>query len=87
MDAETENKIQEAEGKWIDIKNQYKNLQLHMVGKLQTNKSKKAVKLFDYIHSVDNAKRVLHPRAKENKGVDLVLARFEGLRRVHFPSC
>ena len=51
-----ENKIQEAEGKWSDIKNKYKNLQLHMLGKLQSNKAKKAVKLFDYIHSLDNAK-------------------------------
>ncbi len=51
-----ENKIQEAESKWFDVKNKYKNLQLHMVGKLQSNKAKKAVKLFDYIHSLDNAK-------------------------------
>ena len=51
-----ENKIQEAESKWLDVKNKYKNLQLHMVGKLQTNKAKKAVKLFDYIHSLDNLK-------------------------------
>ena len=51
-----ENKIQEAENKWHDIKSEYKNLQLHMLGKLQTNKAKKAVKLFDYIHSLDNAK-------------------------------
>ena len=51
-----ENKIQEAESKWSDIKNKYKDLQLHMVGKLQTNKAKKAVKLFDYIHSLDNLK-------------------------------
>ena len=51
-----ENKIQEAEKKWISIKNTYKNLQLHMLGKLQSNKAKKAVKLFDYIHSLDNAK-------------------------------
>ena len=49
-----ENKIQEAENKWIDIKRRYKDLQLHMVGKLQVNKTKKAVKLFDYIHSLDN---------------------------------
>ena len=49
-----ENKIQEAENKWDDIKKRYKNLHLHMVGKLQTNKAKKAVKLFDYIHSLDN---------------------------------
>ena len=49
-----ENKLQEAENKWTDTKNSYKNLQLHMVGKLQSNKAKKAVKLFDYIHSLDN---------------------------------
>ena len=51
-----ENKIQEAESKWLNVKNKYKNLQLHMLGKLQSNKAKKAVKLFDYIHSLDNAK-------------------------------
>ena len=54
-----ENKIQEAEDKWTEIKNQYKNLQLHMIGKLQTNKAKKAVKLFDYIHSLDNERLAL----------------------------
>ena len=54
-----ENKIQEAEEKWTEIKNNYKNVQLHMVGKLQTNKTKKAVKLFDYIHSLDNEKLAL----------------------------
>ena len=51
-----ENKIQEAEAKWNNIKNNYKNIKLHMVGKLQSNKAKKAVNLFDYIHSLDNAK-------------------------------
>ena len=51
-----ENKIQEAEDKWNEAKNHYKNLKLHMIGKLQTNKVKKAVKLFDYIHSLDNDK-------------------------------
>ena len=51
-----ENKIQEAESKWLAIKNKYKDLQLHMLGKLQSNKAKKAVKLFDYIHSLDNVK-------------------------------
>ena len=54
-----ENKIQEAENKWVDIKNRYKDLQLHMVGKLQSNKAKKAIKLFDYIHSLDNDKLAL----------------------------
>ena len=51
-----ENKIQEAENKWIDIKKEYVNLKLHMIGKLQSNKAKKAVQLFDYIHSLDNVK-------------------------------
>ena len=54
-----ENKIQEAESKWGEVKNHYNNFQLHMVGKLQTNKAKKAVKLFDYIHSLDNDKLAL----------------------------
>ena len=51
-----ENKIQEAEKKWIPIKNKFKHLKLHMVGSLQSNKAKKAVKLFDYIHSLDSYK-------------------------------
>ena len=51
-----ENKIQEAESKWLNVRNKYKNLKLHMVGKLQSNKAKKAIGLFDYIHSLDNAK-------------------------------
>ena len=51
-----ENKIQEAENKWSQTRNEYPKLQLHMLGKLQTNKAKKAVKLFDYIHSLDSFK-------------------------------
>jgi len=51
-----ENKVQEAEAKWKEIKKKYDNLKLHMVGKLQSNKVKKAVEIFDYIHSVDNQK-------------------------------
>ena len=54
-----ENKIQEAESKWIGVKKQFSNLQLHMVGKLQTIKVKKAVKIFDYIHSLENSKLAL----------------------------
>jgi len=54
-----ENKIQEAEDKWSEIKKNYKKLQLHMVGKLQTNKVKKAVKLFDYVHSLDSERLAL----------------------------
>ena len=51
-----ENKVQEALAKWSELKKINKNLKLHMVGKLQSNKAKDAVKLFDYIHSVDNQK-------------------------------
>jgi len=51
-----ENKIQEAEIKWITLKKDFKNVKLHMVGKLQSNKVKKAVQLFDFIHSLDNIK-------------------------------
>ena len=51
-----ENKVQEALTKWSDQKKINQSLQLHMIGKLQTNKAKDAVKLFDYIHSVDNQK-------------------------------
>ncbi len=51
-----ENKVQEAEVKWSQIKKENLNLKLHMIGKLQTNKAKKAVKIFDFIHSVDSQK-------------------------------
>ena len=44
------NKVQEAEEKWSHVKNKYTNLKLHMLGKLQTNKAKKAITLFDYIN-------------------------------------
>ena len=71
-----ENKIQEAENKWINTKNRYKDLQLHMIGKLQTNKAKKAIKLFDYIHSLDNDKLALklsHHEKELNKKVKLFI--------------
>ncbi len=51
-----ENKVQEALAKWSDQKKNNHNLKLHMIGKLQSNKAKDAVRLFDYIHSVDNQK-------------------------------
>jgi len=51
-----ENKVQEALTKWSEQKKINQNLKLHMIGKLQTNKAKDAVKLFDYIHSLDNQK-------------------------------
>ncbi len=53
-----ENKVQEAIDKWTEIKTQKPDLRLHMIGKLQTNKVKLAVRLFDYIHSVDSIKLV-----------------------------
>jgi len=51
-----ENKVQEADVKWSQIKKQKSNLKLHMIGRLQSNKAKKAVEIFDYIHSVDSQK-------------------------------
>ena len=51
-----ENKVQEADIKWKDIKKERKNLKLHLVGKLQSNKAKRAVEIFDYIHSLDSQK-------------------------------
>ena len=51
-----ENKVQEAVAKWSDQKKVNAHLRLHMIGKLQSNKAKDAVKLFDYIHSLDNQK-------------------------------
>ena len=51
-----ENKVQEAIDKWTEIKEKKPDIRLHMIGRLQTNKVKFAVKLFDYIHSVDSEK-------------------------------
>jgi len=51
-----ENKVQEAQFKWTNLKKNKPNINLHMIGKLQSNKAKEAVKLFDYIHSLDNQK-------------------------------
>tara|TARA_B100002051_G_C16551998_1_gene543081 strand:+ start:116 stop:766 length:651 start_codon:yes stop_codon:yes gene_type:complete len=51
-----ENKVQEAITKWSEVKKRNKNLKLHMIGKLQSNKAKDAVKLFDFIHSLDSKK-------------------------------
>jgi len=51
-----ENKVQEAVSKWQDIKKDYENIKLHLIGKLQTNKVKYILPLFDYIHSLDNLK-------------------------------
>ncbi|MDC0418473.1 YggS family pyridoxal phosphate-dependent enzyme [Pelagibacteraceae bacterium] len=51
-----ENKVQEARSKWEEVKKKNPNINLHMIGKLQSNKAKDAVNLFDYIHSLDNQK-------------------------------
>ena len=51
-----ENKVQEAVEKWTEVKKKNPKIQLHMIGKLQTNKVKFAVQIFDYIHSVDSEK-------------------------------
>ena len=51
-----ENKVQEAKQKWSELKDSLKGLELHLIGGLQSNKSKEAVQLFDYIHSVDSMK-------------------------------
>ena len=64
-----ENKVQEAIEKWTEIKNQNKNIHLHLIGKLQTNKVKFAVKIFDYIHSLDNeklARKIAEEQGKQN---------------------
>ena len=62
-----ENKVQEALEKWTEIKQTNSEIKLHMVGKLQTNKVKFAVKLFDYIHSVDNKKLANKIAIEQNK--------------------
>mgnify|MGYP001257640689 CR=1 FL=1 len=62
-----ENKVQEAEKKWKELKKTINNLSLHMIGRLQSNKAKKAVEIFDYIHSLDSEKLAneLSKRQKE----------------------
>ena len=65
-----ENKVQEALEKWTDIKNKNNKINLHLIGKLQTNKVKFAVKIFDYIHSLDNeklARKIADEQQKQNK--------------------
>ena len=62
-----ENKVQEADFKWSDVKKTNKNIQLHMFGKLQSNKAKRAVELFDYIHSLDSVKLAKNLSKFENQ--------------------
>ena len=71
-----ENKVQEAIEKWTEIKNTNSKVKLHMIGKLQTNKVKFAVKIFDYIHSVDSeklAKKIADEQKKINKKIKIFL--------------
>ena len=71
-----ENKVQEAIEKWTEIKKKNLEIKLHMIGKLQTNKVKFAVKLFDYIHSVDSkkiAKKIADEQLKINKRIKIFL--------------
>ena len=64
-----ENKVQEAIEKWSDIKIKNQNLSLHLVGKLQSNKTKLALKIFDYIHSLDSEK-LANKISEEQKKID-----------------
>ena len=61
-----ENKVQEAVEKWTSIKNDFHQIKLHMIGKLQSNKVKYVIPLFDYIHSLDNL-RLAEKISKEQK--------------------
>ena len=71
-----ENKVQEAVEKWTEIKKTKPEIKLHMIGKLQTNKVKFAVQLFDFIHSVDTeklAKKIADEQLKINKKIKIFL--------------
>ena len=71
-----ENKVQEAIDKWTEVKIKNKNINLHMIGKLQTNKVKQAVKLFDFIHSLDSlklAKKISEEQKKIKKRLKIFI--------------
>ncbi len=71
-----ENKVQEALEKWSEIKLIKKDLKLHLIGKLQTNKVKQAIKIFDYIHSVDSkklAKKIADEEIKQGKKIKIFI--------------
>jgi len=71
-----ENKVQEATEKWTTIKQDFTQIKLHMIGKLQTNKVKQALLLFDYIHSLDSfklAKKIHDEQIKINKELNLFI--------------
>ena len=71
-----ENKVQEALDKWSDIKEKNKDIKLHLIGKLQTNKVKFALKIFDYIHSLDSEKlanKIAEEQIKQGKRLKLFI--------------
>ena len=71
-----ENKVQEAIEKWPEVKKDNPKIKLHMIGKLQTNKVKFAVKVFDYIHSVDSfklAEKIATEQKKLNKNIKIFI--------------
>ena len=71
-----ENKVQESMDKWSKIKNSVKNIKLHMIGKLQTNKVKSVIPLFDYIHSLDNlklAEKISQEQMKKKKDLQIFI--------------
>ena len=71
-----ENKVQEAITKWTNVKLVNPNIKIHLIGKLQTNKVKFAIKIFDYIHSVDSkklAKKIADEELKQNKKIKIFL--------------
>ena len=71
-----ENKVQEAIEKWSDVKSNNNDIKLHLIGGLQTNKVKLAIKLFDYIHSVDTeklAKKISDEQKKQKKKVKIFI--------------
>mgnify|MGYP001229909427 CR=1 FL=1 len=71
-----ENKVQEAIDKWAEIKLKNQNIKLHLIGKLQTNKVKHAIKIFDYIHSIDSiklAKKIADEQSKQKKNLKLFI--------------
>ena len=71
-----ENKVQETVEKWTEIKKTNSKIKLHMIGKLQTNKVKFAVQIFDYIHSVDSeklAQKIAEEQNKQNKKLKLFI--------------
>ena len=70
-----ENKVQEALAKWNDLKKERNDLKLHMIGKLQSNKAKAAIEIFDYIHSLDNQK-LADTLSKGQKNINKILKYF-----------